>query len=207
MKKRAIIAIGILTVLILTTISGCTSPIGWVTEAFDGAYNADANTVLEVKNINGDVEVDKWDGDKIDLHAVKKVKEDKEDELDDVEIVVTEQNNSVVIETVRHRLDVDVTVTMTIKVPSLKGRTRNLPRRSTLMIHLPASCFASSPPRRWRTTQGRRTSAAMMATPGSRRARYSQITSRSGSSGMAWAPPGVPTPSPFPLLLASGAPG
>ena len=119
MQGKVIVGICVLMLLITAGFLGCisTDEVGWKTEEFDGEYEVDENTVLTVLNVNGHVEVTGWDGDNIKFHAEKKVKEDKKDELEEVEIIVNEGNNSISIEAEHKKPSLDVSVTMTIKVP------------------------------------------------------------------------------------------
>jgi hypothetical protein len=119
MQGKGRVIISVLILLITASFLGCisTDEEGWETEEFDGEYEADENTVLTVLNVNGHVEITSWDGDKIKFHAEKKVKDDRKDELEEVEIIVNEGNNSISIEAEFKKPSLDVSVTMTIKVP------------------------------------------------------------------------------------------
>ena len=61
------------------------------------ASDVDVNDTLKVTNVNGQIEINAYDGDTVALEAVKKSRFGKE-ELDKVEIVVTESDNEIRIE-------------------------------------------------------------------------------------------------------------
>ena len=69
-------------------------------------------------------------------------------------------------------------------VPVIQLEQEELAPPRDLMNRRPTSDAAKSPASRLRTMSGRGDSAEVMATPGKRGARYSRMTSRSGSSGI-----------------------
>ncbi len=56
-------------------------------EEFHKTYTVNAGTDVEVNNINGEINISTWDGNNVDIQALKRTKEDK-DELDKVTIEV-----------------------------------------------------------------------------------------------------------------------
>ncbi len=71
----------LLVVLIVTSLIGCLDFDETVAREFEEEYGADENTVLEVKNTNGNVRVMAAEGMKVELHVEMIAKEKYEDEL------------------------------------------------------------------------------------------------------------------------------
>ena len=114
MKKKVVI-IGIMLILTSIGLCGCTGP--QVTDYFNGEYEANENTILKVKTINGQIEVLTWDGDTVEFNAVKKSSISRE-ELDLMEITVTESNDIIDIEAVYiGEESTTPSVDMNIKIP------------------------------------------------------------------------------------------
>jgi len=119
MKRKYIVSMMILAVFIITAFAGCIGgSTDWVIEEFDGDYDADKNTVLKVNNMNGNIEITVHDGDKVSLHVEKRVLEKYKEQLDKVEIEVTEEDDEILIETIdKNDISKHVSVLMTIEVP------------------------------------------------------------------------------------------
>ena len=98
MVNKYHIAIVFLVLLIATSFSGCTGEGPEVTEEFNGEYEAGDDTVLRVTTVNGEIEINRWDGDTVVLNAIKKTRFGA-DEFEDVKIEVTEDDNEISIET------------------------------------------------------------------------------------------------------------
>jgi hypothetical protein len=119
-RRGHVLIIGACVILLTVTISGCiqtSESKGWAKETFYGDYATDDNTVLIVENVNGDIDITGWSGDRITLDAEEKVEDKYEEQLDDVEINVTLDSNKVIIKAIYTTEKRDVEVTMTIKVP------------------------------------------------------------------------------------------
>ena len=119
-KRKIIVCISLASLLVLVvSLSGCIFRFDEnIYEYTDAEYEADENTVLEVSNINGLVNVTGWDGDTVYLKVVKSVKERYgEDEFEKVEVNVNEIGNKLCIETVYLENNAHVAVFMDIKVP------------------------------------------------------------------------------------------
>ncbi len=95
--------------------SGCVGP--EVTDYFNENYDANENTILKVTTINGQIEINNWDGETISLNAVKKSRIGRE-ELDLVEINSIEMGDQIEIEAkyIGQRATIP-SVDMNIKVP------------------------------------------------------------------------------------------
>jgi hypothetical protein len=120
MRREQILIVGVLVIFLAAFIPGCietSESKGMVKEEFNGEYPTNENTILTVENINGNIDITGWSGDKITLDAEEKVDKKYKSQLDDVEVNVTEDVNSVIIKAIYNTEKRDVTVTMTIKVP------------------------------------------------------------------------------------------
>ncbi|MDY6965619.1 MAG: hypothetical protein SVM80_06565, partial [Halobacteriota archaeon] len=106
-----------LVVLLITSFSGCTGQGPEVTEHFNGEYDADDDTVLKVTTVNGQIEINCWEGDIVKLDAVKRSRFGKE-ELEEVKIEVIESDNEIEIQAkYPDSRAARVSVDMNIKVP------------------------------------------------------------------------------------------
>jgi hypothetical protein len=115
MKKQFLI-IGITLLLIVVGLSGCLGP--EVTEYFNEEYAANTNTVLKVTNINGQIEIYAQDGDTVTVDAIKRTRQGR-DELEKIEINVTESDNEINVEAKYLGVgSVRVSTDMNIKAPS-----------------------------------------------------------------------------------------
>ena len=120
-KKDCVISIGLVIVLIsVASLSGCISG-KKIYETTNEEYEVDENTILEVYNINGEVEITGYDGDKILLKILKFTnKIFGEDEFEKVQINVDEVDNRFIIETeyLEQVASVRVAVSLEIQVPN-----------------------------------------------------------------------------------------
>ena len=115
MKKQLLIA-GLTLVLIAIGLSGCLA--GQHTDYFDGEYEANENTVLQVTTFNGQIEIYTWDNDNVSLNAIKRSRISRE-ELDNVDINVDESDNQIEIEVLyKGQRTTQPSVDMNVKVPS-----------------------------------------------------------------------------------------
>lgn len=88
-----------------------------ISKDFDKSYPLQPGGTLEVQNVNGTVEVQGWDRDVVEVHAVKTAKQ-KESDLERVSIEVDARLDSVSIATRYPQNEgVEVTVDYTIHVP------------------------------------------------------------------------------------------
>lgn len=120
MKRKIIVCISLAFLMVMVVfLSGCTFRFDEkIYEYTDAEYEADENTVLEVSNVNGRVNITGWDGDTVSLKIIKAVNERYgEDEFEKVEVNVNEIGNKISIETVYLENTVHVSVFMDIKVP------------------------------------------------------------------------------------------
>ena len=120
MKRKSIVCISIASLMVLTVFfSGCIFRWGEkIYEYTDAEYEADENTILEVSNVNGLVNITGWDGDTVSLKIIKSVKKIYgEDEFEKVEVNVNEIGNKISIETVYLEDTIHVAVFIDIKVP------------------------------------------------------------------------------------------
>jgi DUF4097 and DUF4098 domain-containing protein YvlB len=102
--------------ILSAALTGCLTD-DWVTEDFDGEYDATEGTILKIDNVNGYVEITGWAGDKVVLHAVKR-SFDGQDGLDRVEVKVTEGTGQIDIETEYDSSNHEASVNMELKVPT-----------------------------------------------------------------------------------------
>lgn len=115
MKKKFMIAV-IILLLVSVGLTGC---IGSTSKEFNEEYETNENTILKVANINGEVEVIRWDGNTVTLDA-KISSYKRNDELEKIEIDVIESDNVIDIETKYLGTgSVEVSTDMIIKVPTL----------------------------------------------------------------------------------------
>ncbi len=85
------------------------------TEEFHQAYKVEPGTTIKVYNKNGCVDISKWDGDEVDVFALKSTRLRKS-ALEEVKIEVT-TNGDMVIRTKHLKKRVRVSVCYEIKVP------------------------------------------------------------------------------------------
>jgi len=120
MKKKVIICLSLASILILVaSFSGCISG-KKIYDYSEAEYSANENTILEVNNINGAVNISGWEEETIFLEIVKFTnKIYGEDEFEKVDVVVTEIGDkvSIDVEYSDTHAPVRVAVTLNIKVP------------------------------------------------------------------------------------------
>ena len=119
-KRKIILCISLAFLMVLVVfLSGCIFRFDdKIYEYIDTEYEADENTILEVSNVNGLVNITGWDGDTVKLRIIKSVnKIYGEDEFKKVEVNVNEIGNKLRIETVYLENNVHVAVILDIKVP------------------------------------------------------------------------------------------
>ena len=85
------------------------------TEEFKQTYKVAPDTNLVVHNINGNVNVSKWDNDYVDVYAIKSTRYGK-NKLSKVKIEVT-TNGDMVIESIYLQKNAKVSVNYTIRIP------------------------------------------------------------------------------------------
>lgn len=89
-----------------------------ISERHTVEFSADEQTIVQVKNINGDIYVDSWEYDFISLDYVLTTQQEYgKDEFKKVEIRSNETENILLIETVYLQDIVHVTVDMTLRIP------------------------------------------------------------------------------------------
>jgi hypothetical protein len=122
-KRKIIVCINLLILLtLIASLSGCISGISGkqIYEYSEVEYEADENTILEVKNINGLVDITGWEEDTIFLSIEKSTKKIfGEDEFEKVDVKVNEIGNKISIETIYQDniARIRVPVCLDIKVP------------------------------------------------------------------------------------------
>jgi hypothetical protein len=115
MKKQLLI-VGLTLVLLTIGLTGCLG--GQYTDYFDGEYEANENTVLQVTTFNGQIEIYTWDNDNVSLNAIKRSRISRE-ELDNADINVDESDNKIDIEALyKGQRTTQPSVDMNVKVPS-----------------------------------------------------------------------------------------
>ncbi len=117
MSRRHLPAIsrGILVLTLLAAV--CALPGFALSKNFSETVPLQPGGTFELQNVNGTVELQGWDRDEIEIHAVKTAKE-KESDLDRVSIDVSAQPGTVsVITRYPQNEGVEVTVEYTVRVP------------------------------------------------------------------------------------------
>jgi hypothetical protein len=121
---KKITILGMILILSICGLSGCLGP--QTTDYFDGEYDTDENTVLKVTTINGQIEINVWDGEMVLLNAIKKSRIGQ-DELDKVEINVLESENLIEIEaeytgsrSTTPSVDMNIKVPQNVSIESVK---------------------------------------------------------------------------------------
>lgn len=83
---------------------------------FNTEYITNNNTTLSVTTVNGEIKITTWDGDNVTLNATKQSRRGYED-LENVEIVVTENNDKIIIEIQQFESIYECAVDLDILVP------------------------------------------------------------------------------------------
>ena len=101
-NKSIMIICPIIVILLTISLTGCVFRYGEnIYEYSNFEYNVDENTILDVSNINGQIEINGWENDTISFHFIKKTNERYgEDEFEKVEVNIDEIGNKIVVETV-----------------------------------------------------------------------------------------------------------
>jgi Putative adhesin len=122
MLRRAFCLVGVF-VLFLTVISAL--PCFAITKEFNESYPLQPGGSFELQNVNGAVELQGWDGDTVEIHAVKTAK-NKESDLDLVTIEVDAKSSAVSVSTHYPQNEgVEVAVEYTVRVPN-KARVEHV---------------------------------------------------------------------------------
>lgn len=119
-KRKSIVCISLAVLLVLVVfLSGCIFRWGEkIYEYIDAEYEADGNTVLEVTNVNGEVNITGWNENTVSIKIIKSVKKIiGEDEFEKVEVNINKIGNKIIIETVYLENTIHVSVFMDIMVP------------------------------------------------------------------------------------------
>jgi hypothetical protein len=104
-------------VFLCAAVALCTSSSLAISKDFDQSYPLQPGGTFELQNVNGPVEVDGWDRDAIEVHAVKIAKV-KEEDLERVSIEVDAKPNAVAVTTHYPQNEgVEVAVEYVIHVP------------------------------------------------------------------------------------------
>jgi DUF4097 and DUF4098 domain-containing protein YvlB len=102
-------------VLVLSAVSA--TPCFAITKEFNQSYPLQAGGSFELQNVNGTVEVQGWDRDTVQIHAVKTAKS-RESDLDLVSIDVEARSSAVSVSTRYPQNEgVEVAVEYTVRVP------------------------------------------------------------------------------------------
>lgn len=102
-------------VLVLSAVSA--APCFAITKEFNQSYPLQAGGSFELQNVNGTVEVQGWDRDTVQIHAVKTAKS-RESDLDLVSIDVEARSSAVSVSTRYPQNEgVEVAVEYTVRVP------------------------------------------------------------------------------------------
>jgi hypothetical protein len=120
-KNKNIIIISSIFIIIATiSLTGCVFRYGEnIYEYSNFEYYVEENTILDISNINGQIDVDGWENDTILLHFIKATNEKYgEDEFDKVEININEIGNKIIVETEYLENRNHVSVSMKINVPN-----------------------------------------------------------------------------------------
>lgn len=102
-------------VLVLSAVSA--APCFAITKEFNQSYPLQAGGSFELQNVNGTVEVEGWDRDTVQIHAVKTAKS-RESDLDLVSIDVEARSSAISVSTRYPQNEgVEVAVEYTVRVP------------------------------------------------------------------------------------------
>ena len=119
-NKSIMIICSIIVILLTIVLTGCTFRYGEnIYEYSNFEYYVDENTILDVNNINGQIEINGWQNDTISFHFIKITNERYgEDEFEKVEVNIEEIGNKIVVETVYLENTNHVSLSMKINVPN-----------------------------------------------------------------------------------------
>jgi len=119
-NKSIMIICPIIVILLTISLTGCVFRYGEnIYEYSNFECYVDENTILDVSNINGQIEINGWENDTISFHFIKKTNERYgEDEFEKVEVNIDEIGNKIVVETVYLENTNHVSVSMKINVPN-----------------------------------------------------------------------------------------
>lgn len=150
MKKHLIIS-SILGIILLSGFSGCVEPPK--TEYFNGVYIVNSETLFNISNINGQVEITGWEGGNVTINAVKKSSLGEE-ELNKVNINVSQTENHLEItteytgqKTIQASIDYNIKVPYNITIGSIttsngaiqisktKGDIHTVSSNGAILIH------------------------------------------------------------------------
>jgi DUF4097 and DUF4098 domain-containing protein YvlB len=123
MARKYRITLVMISILFAMSLAGCVQPTvaQYASEEFQQSYDVDAGTVLKVDNQNGNIIVEAWNNDDVEVYA-EKVTQFGQSELDKVSIEVTTGNEMTVKTTYTNLFwffsHPRVTVNYRIKVPT-----------------------------------------------------------------------------------------
>ena len=118
-------AFGLAAVLVLFLTAASVVPCFAITKEFNQNYPLQPGGSFELQNVNGPVELQGWDGDTVQIHAVKTAK-NKESDLDLVSIEVDAKCGAVSVSTHYPQNEgVEVAVEYTVRVPN-KARVEHV---------------------------------------------------------------------------------
>lgn len=122
MLRRAFCLAGFFAFLLPTV---CTVPCLAITKEFNQSYPLQPGGSFDLQNVNGAVELQGWDGDTVQIHAVKTAK-NKESDLDLVSIDVDARSSAISVSTRYPQNEgVEVAVEYTVRVPN-KARVEHI---------------------------------------------------------------------------------
>ena len=129
MKRKVIICLALIFISVIFLSQDAFSD---AEEVFHQTYTVETDTEVEVSNVNGTIDISAWDEDYVDVHALKRTREDR-DELDLVTIEVNTNGIMEIKTVIQKRTEEDsflsrifgkiyrrspkVTVEYTIKLP------------------------------------------------------------------------------------------
>jgi len=95
MKNQLLIIM--VAIFFIGALSGCFSSKDVAIDYFNGEYEVNDETILQVVSFNGQIEITSWEGNIISMNATKK-SEYGQNELDLIDINVIESSNKIEIE-------------------------------------------------------------------------------------------------------------
>jgi DUF4097 and DUF4098 domain-containing protein YvlB len=116
---------GLAAFLVLFLAAVSTAPCFAITKEFNQSYPLQPGGSFELQNVNGPVELQGWDGDTVEIHAVKTAK-NKESDLDLVSIEVDAKCSAISVTTHYPQNEgVEVAVEYTVRIPN-KARVEHV---------------------------------------------------------------------------------